>query len=102
MRQGFFSRAAFTGMLVLAVAPAHAHHVMGGKLPVSFGEGLLSGLGHPIIGLDHLAAIVAVGCLAAAQRVGALLVVAYVVAMMGGTLLHLQGANVPASEALVA
>jgi urease accessory protein len=102
MRQGFFGRAAFTAMLVLAAAPAQAHHPMGGRLPATFTEGLLSGLGHPIIGLDHLAAIVAVGCIAAAHRAGAVLAVAYVAAMIGGTLLHLQGASLPASEALVA
>jgi urease accessory protein len=34
---------------------------MGGKMPSTFGEGLLSGLGHPVIGPDHLAFLVAVG-----------------------------------------
>ena len=47
--------------------PALAHHVMGRELPADFAQGLLSGLGHPIIGLDHLAAVVAVGCLASLQ-----------------------------------
>ena len=37
---------------------------------VAFVEGLLSGLGHPVIGLDHLAAVIAVGCLAATQPKG--------------------------------
>src|SRR5262245_6809064 len=52
-------------LIVLAIsgAPAFAHHMMGGRTPATFGEGILSGLGHPIIGLDHLAAVVAVGCL---------------------------------------
>ncbi len=39
----------------------YAHHVMGGRMPATFAEGLLSGLGHPVIGIDHLAFIVAVG-----------------------------------------
>ena len=48
--------AVVTALLVLMVAvPAYAHHPMGGVTPSSFGEGLLSGIGHPIIGLDHLA-----------------------------------------------
>ena len=55
-------------MLVLSVTPAFAHHVMGGRTPATFAEGILSGLGHPIIGVDHFAAVVAVGCLAAAHR----------------------------------
>ena len=83
-------------------APAFAHHVMGGRMPATFGEGFLSGLGHPVIGLDHLAAVVAVGCLAAAHRSASALVVAFVLAMMGGVALHLHGTTVPGAEILVA
>ena len=83
-------------------APALAHHVMGGRMPATFGEGFLSGLGHPVIGLDHLAAVVAVGCLAAAHRWASALAVAFVLAMMGGVALHLHGATVPGAEILVA
>src|SRR6267378_2162800 len=44
----------------LAVLPrmAWAHHFMDGGLPETFAQGLLSGLGHPVIGLDHAAFIV--------------------------------------------
>ena len=48
-----------------SIEPALAHHPMGGRMPATFTDGLLSGLGHPIIGLDHLAAVLAIGCLAA-------------------------------------
>jgi urease accessory protein len=75
---------------------------MGGKMPSTFGAGVLSGLGHPILGLDHLAAIVAVGCLAAAFPSGALLAIGFVVAMLVGVSLHVAEMNIPASEALVA
>jgi urease accessory protein len=88
--------------LILTGAPAFAHHVMGGRTPATFGEGLLSGLGHPIIGLDHLAAVVAVGCLAAAHRAGPTLAVGFVVAMIAGVALHLYGTTVPAAEIMVA
>jgi urease accessory protein len=87
---------------VLTSAPAFAHHVMGGRMPATFGEGILSGLGHPVIGIDHFAAVVAVGCLAAAHRAGAALAMAFVVAMMGGVAVHLQAISVPADEILVA
>jgi len=83
-------------------APAFAHHLMGGHTPATFGEGILSGLGHPIIGLDHFAAVVAVGCLAAPHRAASALAVAFVLAMMAGVALHLHGAAVPAAEILVA
>jgi urease accessory protein len=85
-----------------SLAPAAAHHVMGGTLPKTFTEGLLSGLGHPVIGPDHLAAVIAVGCLAALHRRGALLAIGYVVAMIAGVALHLRGTSLPAAELLVA
>jgi urease accessory protein len=75
---------------------------MGGKMPSTFAEGILSGLGHPIIGLDHFAAVVAVGCLAAAHRAAPVLALGYVLAMIGGVALHLRGATVPGAEILVA
>ena len=75
---------------------------MGGRTPATFGEGILSGFGHPVIGLDHLAAVVAVGCLAAAHRSASVLAVAFVLAMMGGVALHVHGTSVPGAEILVA
>ena len=51
MRLHFLERMMFlTFAFVLGTASAHAHHVMGGKTPSSFIDGLLSGLGHPLIG----------------------------------------------------
>jgi urease accessory protein len=88
--------------MALAAEPAFAHHVMDGSLPMTFTDGLLSGLGHPVIGLDHFAAVVAVGCLAAAHRAGAGLAIGFVVAMMAGVAAHLGGASVPGAELWVA
>ena len=93
---------AFVAAFSVAAGPALAHHVMGGTMPVSFTDGLLSGLGHPIIGLDHLAAVIAVGCLAAGQRHGALMVVGYVVAMAVGAAAHIGEATVAGAEIFVA
>ncbi len=88
--------------LALGTSNAFAHHVMGGRIPATFGEGMLSGLGHPVIGLDHFAAVVAVGCIAAMHSAGASLVVVFIATMMAGVVLHLNGATVPAAEILVA
>lgn len=96
------SLAAVVGASMAVTAPAFAHHLMGGRLPATWSEGLLSGLGHPIIGLDHLAAIVAVGLLAAALRGGFLLPLAFVVASSIGAVLHVMAVGVPFSEAAVA
>lgn len=81
--------------------PAHAHHAMGGK-PVSNGlEGFASGVAHPLIGVDHLAMIIAIGVLSALLRPGLLVAFTFVIAAMFGTGLHLLGLSLPLSEPLV-
>ena len=47
--------------LLATAGTASAHHLMGGKTPSTFADGILSGIGHPIIGPDHLAFLVALG-----------------------------------------
>ena len=89
-------------LMLLSIDPALAHHAMGGATPTTFWHGLLSGLGHPVIGLDHLAAVIAVGCLAATQPKGALLAAAYVAAAMIGAAAHIGEATVPNAEVFVA
>ena len=91
---------AFTALLC---SPALAHHPMGGKTPSTLTEGLLSGLGHPILGLDHLAALVAVGLVASRYASGALLLPVLWIAGMGlGAFAHMQSIDLPAGEILVA
>jgi urease accessory protein len=102
MNRQFARLASSLILLVLGTAPVFAHHLMGGRTPATFSEGLLSGLGHPVIGLDHFAAVVAVGCLAAAHRVASALAIGFVLAMMAGVALHLHGTTVPGAEILVA
>lgn len=89
-------------LAVSAATPALAHHMMGGLLPSTFVEGLLSGLGHPIIGHDHLLAILAVGALASLFTRGVLLPVAFVAAALVGVGLHVGLVDLPAAELLIA
>lgn len=93
------------GIAMLAAAPiAQAHHAMGGALPSTAAEGLLSGLAHPVIGLDHLAFLVVV-TLASAMiggRLRYLPPLAFVAATLVGTLIHLGSADLPMSEAVIA
>ncbi len=93
--------AAILGGLV-AASPALAHHPMGGMTPETFTQGLLSGLGHPVIGLDHLAALVGVGLVSSRFARGLTLPAFWVLAMAAGVGLHLASANLPYAEALVA
>ncbi|MBA4271072.1 MAG: urease accessory protein UreJ [Methylobacterium sp.] len=91
---------AFTALLC---SPALAHHPMGGSTPSTLTEGLLSGLGHPILGLDHLAALVAVGLVASRYASGALLLPVLWIAGMGlGAFAHMNSIDLPAGEILVA
>ena len=93
--------AAIAMVVTMAAEPAWAHHVMGGKMPETFMQGLLSGLGHPVIGVDHLAAIVGVGILAALAGRSAAVVLAFSVAVIAGVGLHLSRIDLPASELFV-
>lgn len=86
---------------LMAAAPALAHHPMGGQTPNTFLNGLLSGLGHPIIGLDHLAAVIGVGILAGLAARGIVPVFAFSAAVIAGVAIHLAGIGVPAGEFLV-
>jgi urease accessory protein len=98
----FKSIATFT-LLVLALAatPVWAHHPFGGNVPSTGLEGFLSGLGHPIIGLDHFAFVVAIGLLAATQRKGFWLPIAFLAMALVGTTVHLANLDLPAIEALI-
>lgn len=101
------SRAAFavsTGLLLGAASPAFAHHAMDGMTPQTLGQGLLSGLAHPVIGPDHFAFLVVAILLTFALQGAMRMVVplAFVGATVAGTALHLGAANIPLSETLVA
>ncbi|HLM14395.1 MAG TPA: HupE/UreJ family protein [Reyranella sp.] len=88
-------------LMMMIAEPAWAHHPMGGKLPQTFLQGLLSGFGHPVIGLEHLAAIVGVGILAALAGRSAAVVLAFSIAIIAGVGLHLAKVDLPASELFV-
>ena len=91
---------AVAAVMALA-APAQAHHPMGGQLPSNLFEGLLSGLGHPIIGLDHLAFVIGVGLAAATLPRRALMPLAFVVATILGVVIHLTATDLPLVEAII-
>lgn len=89
-------------LLFLAWLPAaHAHHAMDYATPATSLDGLLSGLAHPVIGVDHLLFIVAAGVLAAQARRGAALLLAFVIASMLAAALRAAGAAVELHEAWV-
>jgi urease accessory protein len=99
-RHGAKLVAIVAGSLLLA-APASAHHAIGGATPSNAWEGFLSGLAHPLLGLDHLAFVVAAGLLAALYRRGALIPFAFVAASLAGTTIQALGMLLPAPEPMI-
>jgi urease accessory protein len=71
-------------------------------LPATLWQGLLSGLGHPIIGIDHFAFIVGVGLTSYLVGRTVLLPLLFVAGTVLGCFVHLQGADFPGSEAAIA
>ncbi|MGG6296927.1 HupE/UreJ family protein [Leptolyngbya sp. AN02str] len=86
----------------LLAAPALAHHPFGGMTPQTFVEGFLSGVGHPVVGLDHLAFVVALGLLASLRVGGWWVPLGFLLAAIAGTGLHLSSVNVAGLEIWVA
>ena len=92
LRKTLFALALF---LSPAVAFAHAGHDH---------AGILAGLAHPLFGLDHLLAMLAVG-LWAAQQSGAArwaLPLTFVASMLVGGLLGFNGVQIPLMETGIA
>ena len=92
------------GLLALLPLPAAAHHPMDGAMPQTIWQGFASGIGHPVIGLDHLAFLLAAGVLAAALPRGVALkaMAGFLAASMAGVALHLAGIGLGPTEAFVA
>lgn len=92
---------AFAFSLLVFASPASAHHAMGGGMPSNFFEGFMSGLAHPVIGVDHLAFIVAVGLFAVLKPQGIFIPLSFVLSAMLGTGFHLLGVSLPVVELIV-
>jgi urease accessory protein len=92
------------GLLALLPLPAAAHHPMDGAMPQTLWQGFASGIGHPVIGLDHLAFLLAAGVLAAALPRGEALraIAGFLMAGMAGLALHMAGIGLGPIEALIA
>lgn len=86
------------GSAGLAATPALAHHPLGGAPMETFAHGILSGVGHPILGFDHLffVALVGIAALYTGHRFTAPL--AYIATMMVGCLLMSFGIAMPVAE----
>lgn len=93
------SVAAMAGLMLAVAAPAALAHNLGAA-----GAGFAAGVGHPFLGLDHLAAMVAIGVWAvqAGWRPVWSVPLAFMGAMALGTVLAFAGMALPAVEAGIA
>lgn len=87
---------------LLISAPALAHHPLDGRLPANLFEGLLSGFGHPVIGFDHLAFVIASGLIALGITGGMMIPFAFVVSTAIGAAIHLASIDLPLPEIFIA
>ena len=92
------------GTALMATPMVQAHHAMDGVTPTTFMQGLLSGIAHPVIGLDHLAFLLVAALLSVTLKGKAryLVPLAFVGATVAGTLYHLGAADLPMTETVVA
>jgi urease accessory protein len=74
-----------------------SHHAIS-----NYWEGLLWGIADPVIGLDRLASVVAVGLLSASMIHSTLIASSFVLATVLGTVLHLYQLNLPGAEIAIA
>ena len=86
----------------LSAVPALAHHPLGGTTPTTFWQGLLSGIGHPVIGIDHVAFVIAVGVASAFLGLRYLAPAAFILATLVGCLAALATGPMAHLELLVA
>ena len=103
MNKNFASIRWFAGGVAMLLTgftatPAMAHHPFGGEAPQNIAQGIVSGIGHPVLGLDHLAFIITIGLLAAVLRRGFTVPLSFLIAALVGTGIHLNGLDLPATE----
>ena len=84
--------------LVATATPALAHHPLGGMPMETFAHGLLSGVGHPLLGFDHLFFVIAVGIAALFTGAERLAPAAYIGAMLVGCLMMAFGGLLSLSD----
>ena len=86
---------------VMAAGPALAHHPLAGAPMETFTHGLLSGIGHPLLGFDHLFFVALVGVAALFTGRAVVATAAFVAAMAVGCLVAIAGLSLPIAELMI-
>ena len=90
---------AFSFMIPFKV---YAHHPLSGTPMETFAHGILSGVGHPLLGFDHLFFVLVIGVAAVFTARRYSTPFAYIVAMLLGCLAMAKGVGLPAKELVIA
>ena len=80
---------------------SYAHHPMGGELPSNFLNGFFSGIGHPVIGFDHLAFILTFGIISSYYENKIIIPLTFVTLSLFGTLISVNFFVIPFSELII-
>ena len=88
-------------VFAMSAVPAFAHHPLAGAPMETLTDGILSGIGHPVLGFDHLFFVIAVGIAALYTGRTKLATAAYIGAMLLGCLLMSFGVGLPVKEFVI-
>ena len=94
--------AATGALFAFSTSNVLAHHPLDGMPMETFTHGILSGIGHPVLGFDHLFFIIAMGIVAAFTARRYISPLAYIAAMLAGCFAIAQGVTLPLTEAVIA
>ena len=86
---------------LFAASPALAHHPLAGAKMETFMHGMLSGVGHPLLGFDHLFFVALVGIVGMYTARHYSVPLAFISAMLIGTLFSSFGFAIPATEIMI-
>jgi urease accessory protein len=96
-----FRNLSLASLASVAATPALAHHPLAGAPMETFAHGVLSGVGHPILGFDHLAFVVLTGIAAALSGRTLVAPLGYVSGMLLGCLTMMAGLAPPFAEVVI-
>ncbi len=88
-------------MILASANSAFALHPLGREVPQAMLHGLMSGIGHPVIGFDHLAFVIGVGLIAAFHKNRLVMPAGFVAGTMAGTLLTVAAGTLPLDEIVI-
>ena len=89
-------------LATLIASPALAHHPLAGAPMETLSDGILSGVGHPVLGFDHLFFVIAVGIAAVFTGRALTAPLGFIAGMLGGCALILAGVTLPLVELAIA